>query len=61
MPGFVIHLAVANGYMNKHKNEIKDENEYIKGVLDPDCITLNNKEISKNITHYGKWGRMERR
>ena len=38
MPGFVIHIAVAKEYINKHKNEIKDEKEFLNGVVAPDLI-----------------------
>ena len=59
MPGFVIHIAVGKEYIKKHKNNIKDENEFFKGILAPDLISLQNKDISKDITHYGKWNRNE--
>ena len=47
MPGYVIHLAVANRYIEKHPEEIKDHNKFIEGVLSPDGVT------DKSITHYG--------
>ena len=50
MPGFVIHLAVANEYMNKHKNEIKNKQEFIKGCIYPDLTTKEGKQK----THFGK-------
>lgn len=56
MPGFVIHIAVGREYIKKHKNEIKDGNQFIKGVVAPDLIRLLNKDITKNETHYGRWG-----
>ena len=56
MPGFVIHLAVANEYMLKHKDEIKNEKEFIRGIVEPDLISDLNKNISKGKTHYGKNG-----
>lgn len=47
MPGYVIHIAVANEYIKKHKKkELYDE--FIKGVISPD---LTNDKIK---THYGK-------
>ncbi|MFR2571593.1 MAG: hypothetical protein ACLS90_07900 [Clostridia bacterium] len=54
MPGFSIHIAVAKEYIRK--NKVKDEQELIRGVIDPDYISLTDKEKSKNITHYGEWG-----
>lgn len=59
MPGFVIHIAIGKTYLKKHKNEIKDEDEFFKGILAPDLISLINKDISKSETHYGKWGNKE--
>ena len=56
MPGFVIHLAVAKEYMQKHKDEIKNEEEFMRGILEPDLISDLNKNISKGKTHYGKNG-----
>lgn len=47
MPGFVIHLAVANEYMRKHKNEIKEKDEFILGTMTPDFVK------DKSETHYG--------
>lgn len=55
MPGFVIHVAIGKEYVRKHKNEIRNEKEFLKGILAPDLISLRNKEISKELTHYGKW------
>ena len=48
MPGHVIHLAIANQYLEKHKDKKENYNEFIKGVMFPDSI----KDKSK--THYGK-------
>jgi len=36
MPGFVIHLAIAEEYIKRHKKEIKDINEFKRGVIAPD-------------------------
>ena len=55
MPGFVIHIAIGKEYIKKHKNEVKNTEEFFKGILAPDLISLLNKNISKDITHYGKW------
>ena len=46
MPGYVIHLAVAEEYLKKHKDE--DYNEFINGVIFPDSIK------DKLLTHYGE-------
>lgn len=48
MPGYVIHLAVAKQYIKKHKNQIKDEGEFYKGVVYPDSVS------DKSLTHYGE-------
>lgn len=47
MPGFVIHIAIANEYIKKHK-KIEDVDEFIKGVIAPDLTD------NKSNTHYGK-------
>lgn len=47
MPGYVIHLAVANQYIVKHPEDIKDYNKFIDGVIYPDGVT------DKSTTHYG--------
>lgn len=47
MPGFVIHLAVANEYMRKNKDEIKDKEQFILGTMTPDFVK------DKSETHYG--------
>ncbi len=57
MAGFTIHLAIGTQYIKKHKNEIKNENEFIKGIVAPDL----NKEMldiekDKSKSHYGRWG-----
>lgn len=44
-----MHLATANEYMRKHKDEIKNKDEFFKGVVAPDQTTKENKKI----THYG--------
>ncbi len=56
MPGFTIHIAIGKEYIKKHKLEIKNEKEFIKGSIAPD-LTENFTEIAKNkdITHYGIW------
>ncbi len=48
MPGYVIHIAVAKRYKEKHSNNIKDYNKFIEGVIYPDGVD------DKSITHYGE-------
>ena len=48
MTGYVIHLAVAESYIKKHEDDIKDYNRFIEGVIFPDSIS------DKSITHYGE-------
>jgi len=56
MPGFTIHIAVAKQYLNKHKNEISDEEKFITGVIAPDLDeTMTQICKDKNKSHYGKW------
>ena len=60
MPGFTIHIAIAKEYMKKHKNEIKNEDEFIKGVIAPDMNEkLDGPTEDKSKNHYGKWGKYE--
>lgn len=47
MPGYVIHLAVAEEYIRK-KGKKEDSNEFIKGVIFPDSVK------DKSLTHYGE-------
>ena len=48
MPGYVIHLVVAEEYLRKHKNIIEKYDEFIEGVIYPDGVK------DKSITHYGE-------
>lgn len=48
MPGYVIHLAVAERYLNKHQDKKENYEEFIEGVIFPDS------EEDKEKTHYGK-------
>lgn len=50
MPGYVIHLATANEYIRKHKDEIKNKEEFLLGAIEPDFI---GKE-GKRETHFGE-------
>lgn len=47
MAGYVIHLAIAQEYLKKHKDVKEDYDEFIKGVIYPDSVT------DKSLTHYG--------
>lgn len=47
MPGYVIHLAVAEKYLTKHKDKKENYNEFIEGVIAPDDVE------DKSLTHYG--------
>ncbi len=47
MPGYIIHLAVAQEYVKKHTNKPEQYEEFIEGVIAPDSV----KDKSK--THYG--------
>ena len=57
MPSFVIHVAIANQYMKKHKTEIKNEKELIAGTIAPDLYNnmMPIPSKNKNGTHYGRW------
>ena len=60
MPGFIIHIATAKEYIEKHKLEVKNEDEFIKGVIAPDMNErLDGPAEDKSKTHYGKWGKYE--
>lgn len=48
MPGYVIHLAVAEEYIKKHNNKKENYDEFIAGVIAPDGVK------DKSITHYGR-------
>ena len=47
MPGYVIHLAVAEEYLKKNKKNEK-YNEFIDGIIFPDS------DKDKSLTHYGE-------
>ena len=48
MAGYVIHLAVAEAYKVKHIDDIKNYEDFIKGVIFPDSVS------DKSLTHYGE-------
>ena len=47
MPGYVIHLAVAERYLKKHQDKKENYEEFIEGVIFPDSVK------DKSETHYG--------
>ena len=53
MPSLTIHIAIAEEYYKKNKFEIKNHDDFINGSIAPDI----NKNIDKNISHYGIWDR----
>lgn len=48
MPGYVIHLAVAEEYLRKHSDKKEEYDKFIEGIIYPDSVT------DKSETHYGK-------
>ena len=48
MPGYVIHLSVAEEYLRKQTKVKENYDEFIEGVIYPDSVT------DKSLTHYGK-------
>lgn len=45
MPGYVMHLAVAQEYLKKHNNK-ENIDEFIKGTIYPDSVE------DKSLTHF---------
>ena len=57
MASFTIHLAVGEQYINKHKNEIKNTEQFMKGIIAPDLnAEMTEIEKDKSKSHYGTWG-----
>jgi len=48
MAGYVIHLAIGQEYIRRYNGDIKDKEEFLKGIVAPDG-TNNNKKA-----HYGE-------
>ena len=46
MPGYVVHIAIAQEYLKKHKKDFSQD--FILGSIDPDFTT------DKSKSHYGK-------
>lgn len=46
MPGFVVHIAVAQEYLKKHNKSFSED--FILGSIEPDFTN------NKSETHYGK-------
>ena len=51
MPGYTIHTAIAKQYLKKHKGEIKNEEEFLKGNFAPDITD------DKYKSHYNNYSR----
>ena len=49
MPGYVIHLAIAEEYLEKNKDKAEEHDKFIKGVIFPDGVA------DKSLTHYGEF------
>ena len=47
MPGYVMHVAIAQEYMKKHK-KIEEKESFIEGNIYPDSVK------PKSESHYGK-------
>ena len=47
MPGFIIHLATANEYVKKHKNQIENKQNLIRGCIYPDLTMKVEKTINE--------------
>lgn len=52
MPGYVIHLAVAKKFLEKHKEY--NEEEFIEGIIAPDLLK---EKYGREKTHYGVDGK----
>ena len=48
MAGYVIHLAIGEEYIRRYKNDIKDKDEFLRGIVAPDKTNDNRK------AHYGE-------
>lgn len=48
MAGYVIHLAIGEEYIRKYKDDIKEKQEFLKGIVAPDRTDDNKK------AHYGE-------
>lgn len=48
MAGYVIHLAIGEEYIRKYKGDIKEKEEFLKGIVAPDRTDNNLK------AHYGE-------
>lgn len=55
MPSITIHIAIGKEYIRKHRGEIKNENDFLKGTIMPDLNESMTEIIpQKNITHFSK-------
>lgn len=48
MAGYIIHLATGEEYIRKYENDIKQKQEFLRGIVDPDKTNDNRK------AHYGE-------
>lgn len=48
MAGYVIHLAIGEEYIRKHSGDIKNKEEFIRGIIEPD------KTTDKLKSHFGE-------
>ena len=56
MPGFTIHLAIGKRYYEKHKGQIEDNENFIRGIIEPDLYTnINEREQYKTKSHYANF------
>ena len=56
MAHVAIHEIIADRYIQKHPNEIKDVKEFVKGAVAPDLDEeMTNKRKFKDSSHYGRW------
>ena len=56
MAHVAIHEIIANRYIQKHPDEIKDVKEFIKGSIVPDLNEeMTERRKFKDSSHYGRW------
>ena len=56
MAHVAIHEIIADRYIQKHPDEIKDVKEFVKGSVAPDLDEeMTNKRKFKDSSHYGRW------
>ena len=56
MAHVAVHEIIANRYIQKHHDEVRNKNEFIKGSVAPDLNEqLTERRKIKDFPHYGKW------